>query len=125
VDLSDLIHKDVAEMIIRNHQGEPLKGEKGEMSIDFYGPDSDEQLDAYREHRKRLIAADGDSKKELDSECRFLADVTCRFNNIIYNSKEQTRRSAKKIYREIVMIRAQASLFVGNDSNFIKGPEPS
>jgi len=124
-DLSDLIHEDHAELIIRDHQGEPMQGKGGEMSISFYGPDTDEQLEAYRNHRTRLIESNGDQKKDLDSECQFLADVTHRFNNVIYKDKEATRRSAKKIYREIVMIRAQASNFVGRDINFTKGQKAS
>lgn len=119
-DLADLIHNDTAEMAIKDHQGKPLMGDKDEMSIEFFGPDSDEQLQAYRKHRKNLIAAGGDSEAELKSECEFLSEVTYRFNNVIYNGKNATKKSATKIYRDIVMIRAQASMFVGSDVNFIK-----
>ena len=125
MDLADLIHEDHAELIIRDHQGNAMNGKDGEMSISFYGPDTDEQLEAYRNHRTRLIESNGDQKKDLDSECQFLADVTHRFNNVIYKGKDATKRSAKKIYREIVMIRAQASAFVGVDRNFMKEQKAS
>lgn len=120
-DLVNLIHSDTAIMKIRDHDGRVMEGVDGEMGIEFFGPDTKEQRTAYRGHRRALMEADEDSEKELEAECQFLAEVTKRFHNVTFMDQELTVKDAPRLYRDVIAVRAQASLFVGKDANFIKG----
>ena len=122
MDINDLVYSDTAEMVVTDHEGNPmLDGKKKQMIISFYSDDTDERLRAYAGYRKALIEAGKDHELQLDAECKLLSDITERFENVIYEGKPATLKDAKSIYRKIHKLRQDALIFVGNNVNFIKG----
>ena len=120
MDINSLIYQPTAEMIVRGHNGEPmLKADDEPMSITFFSDDTTERLRAYSNYRKNLIEAGKDNDLLMDAECQLLADLTHRFNGVIYNGDEVTLKDAPAIYKNIAKLRGDAMTFVGNAENFI------
>jgi hypothetical protein len=126
MDLDEIIHRDSVEMEIRDDLGRSFKDPA---YIEFYGPDSVEQRRAYTKQRKALIEAGSDQDEVLDAQCRFMVEVTKSVRGIMLSDGKKKREATLKdmfnIYRGAVSVRAQAMIFVGNDSNFMKSAEQS
>ena len=122
MDIESLIYEDTSDMKVTDHTGNEMINESGDiMSITFYSEDTDERLRAYQRYRRNMMEAGKDIEEQLTAECKLLADLTHKFNHVIYEGKEVTLKDAFNVYRNIHKIRNDALEFVGDTGNFIKG----
>lgn len=97
-DISSLgLKKDVAEIVLTDFQGEPLKNDEGEpLTIHVYGPSTKEYQEAQHEKNQGIMDMVRNRKKGKDSETtartidvKFLARITAKFVGFRYKPEEE------------------------------------